>query len=337
MAMTLVVALASVGLTFISASHAPVWLTYACLILAGCARTFLWPSSASLVPNLVPRNIFPKAVTWSTGSFHLSAVAGPAAAGGLLALTHSAAVIYALNVLASLTCFLLVSQIRHDHPATPRQPMNLKSLLVGFDFVFHQRIILATITLDLFAVLLGGATALLPLFAKDILKVGPAGLGILEAALPAGAIVCSAVLAHQPPLQRAGRALLWSVIVFGLATIVFGCSRSFWLSVAMLFVCGVVDNISVIIRHTLVQVLTPDDKRGRVSAVNSLFIGTSNEFGGFRAGFMANWLGPVLGNSVATGAMLAVAGGGVGTILVVGVVAWIWPELRRFKKLDGSG
>jgi MFS family permease len=130
--------------------------------------------------------------------------------------------------------------------------------------------------------------------------------------------------------------LMWSVIAFGLATVVFGFSRWFWLSAGMLFVCGVVDNVSVIIRHTLVQVLTPDDKRGRVSAVNSLFIGTSNEFGGFRAGFMANLLGPVLGNTVAIGAMLAVAGGGVGTILAVGAVAWIWPELRRFKRLDGS-
>jgi len=334
--MTLVVALASVGLTVTSALHAPLLLTYACLIVSGCARTFLWPASASLVPNLVPRAIFPKAVTWSTGSFHLSAVAGPAAAGGLLALTHSAAVIYALNVVAAVTCFVLVGLIRYDQPRIVRQAMNLRNLLVGFNFVFHQRIILATITLDLFAVLLGGATALLPLFAKDILHVGPAGLGILEAALPAGAILCSAVLAHRPPLERAGRALLWSVIAFGVATVVFGCSRSFWLSVAMLFVCGVVDNVSVIVRHTLVQILTPDDKRGRVSAVNSLFIGTSNEFGGFRAGAMAHVLGPMLGNPLALGAMLAVAGGGVGTILAVGVVAWVWPELRRFGRLDGS-
>jgi len=337
MRMTLVVALASAALTCLSAFHAPLFWTYACLVVSGCARTFLWPASASLVPNLVPRAIFPRAVTWSTGSFHLSAVAGPAAAGGLLALTHNAAVIYALNVLAALTCFVMVSLIRHEQPPLQRQPMSVRGLLEGFNFVFHQRLILATITLDLFAVLLGGATALLPLFAKDILGVGPGGLGLLEAALPLGAIICSAIIAHRAPMERAGRALLWSVIAFGVATMVFGLSRSFGLSLAMLFVCGVVDNVSVIIRHTLVQVLTPDEKRGRVSAVNSLFIGTSNEFGGFRAGFMANLLGPVIGNSVATGAMLAVAGGGAGTILAVLVVAWIWPELRRFKRLDGSG
>ncbi|MFN3410097.1 MAG: MFS transporter [Limisphaerales bacterium] len=337
MLMTLVVALASVALTCLSALHAPLFWTYACLVVSGCARTFLWPASASLVPNLVPRAIFPKAVAWSTGSFHLSAVAGPAAAGGLLALTHHAAVIYALNVLAALTCFVMVSLIRYEPPPLTRQPLNLRSLFEGFNFVFHQRIILATITLDLFAVLLGGATALLPLFAKDILGVGPGGLGLLEAALPLGAILCSAVIAHRAPMERAGRALMWSVIAFGVATMVFGLSRSFGLSLAMLFACGVVDNVSVIIRHTLVQVLTPDEKRGRVSAVNSLFIGTSNEFGGFRAGFMANLLGPVIGNSVATGAMLAVTLGGAGTILAVLVVAWIWPELRRFKRLDGTG
>jgi MFS family permease len=334
MCMTILVALSSLGLTLISAYHAPVAWIYVCLFAAGCARTFLWPASASLVPNLVPRAIFPRAVTWSTGSFHLSAVAGPAAAGALLALTHKAALVYALNAVAALTCFVLISLIRHEQPPIKRQPFNLKNLLVGFDFVFHNRIILGTITLDLFAVLLGGATSLLPLFAKSILGVGPSGLGLLEAALPAGSITCTAVLAHRPPLQRAGRALIWAVVSFGVATIGFGLSRSFWLSFAMLFLCGAVDNISVIVRHTLVQILTPDEKRGRVSAVNSLFIGTSNELGGFESGAVAHLLGPAIGNTIAMGAMLCVVAGGIGTIVVVGTVALIWPEIRRYGRLE---
>lgn len=334
MAMTLVVGVGSFGLMLISILHAPVFWIYVCLFVTGCARTFLWPASASLVPSLVPRSIFSRAVTWATGSFHLSAVAGPAAAGALLAWKHNAALVYGFNVIAALTCFALVGLIRYQQPAIQRQAMNLKNLLVGFNFVFHNRIILGTITLDLFAVLLGGATALLPVFAKDILHVGPAGLGMLEAALPAGAISCSLFLAHRPPLERAGRALMWAVIVFGLATIAFGCSRWFWFSMAMLFVCGAADNISVIVRHTLVQILTPDEKRGRVSAVNSLFIGTSNELGGFESGSVAHLLGPALGNTIAMGAMFSVVVGGAGTIAVVAAVAWIWPEVRRFGRLD---
>jgi MFS family permease len=336
MTMTLLSAASSLGLTLISAYKAPVIWIYLCLFVAGCARTFLWPASASLVPNLVPRAIFPRAVTWSTGSFHLSAVVGPAAAGALLALTHKAAVVYALNVAAALTCFALVSLIRYEQPPIQRQPFTLRNLLVGFRFVFHNRIILGTITLDLFAVLLGGATALLPLFAKDILHCGPSGLGLLEAALPAGAITCTAILAHRPPLERAGRALTWAVVAFGVATIGFGLSRWFWVSFAMLYLCGAVDNISVIVRHTLVQILTPDEKRGRVSAVNSLFIGTSNELGGFESGALAHLLGPAFGNTIAMGATLSVVFGGVGTILVVAVVAALWPEIRRYGRLDQS-
>ena len=158
---------------------------------------------------------------------------------------------------------------------------------MGFKFVFASPIILGTITLDLFAVLLGGATALLPVYAKDILKVGPTGLGFLQAALPMGSLLCALILAHRPPLQKAGRAMLLAVAGFGLATIAFGFSRWFWLSFLMLFACGAMDNISVVVRHTLVQLLTPDEKRGRVSAVNSLFIGTSNELGGFESGLVA--------------------------------------------------
>jgi MFS family permease len=178
--------------------------------------------------------------------------------------------------------------------------------------------------LDLFAVLLGGATALLPVYAKDIIKVGPTGLGFLQAALPMGSLLCALILAHRAPLQKAGRAMLLAVAWFGLATIAFGLSRWFWFSFLMLFICGAVDNISVVVRHTLVQLLTPDDKRGRVSAVNSLFIGTSNELGGFESGLVAALLGPVF----------SVVSGGIGTLLVVLAVAAIWPEIRKYGRLD---
>jgi MFS family permease len=327
MAMTLLVAASSLGLTLVSAFQAHTIWIYICLFIAGSARTFLWPASASFLPQLVPRNIFPRAVTWSTGSFHLSSVAGPAAGGALIALTHSAATVYALNAAAGLICFVLIGFVRWHHMVAVREKMTLVNLSVGFKFVFASRMILATITLDLFAVLLGGATSLLPVYAKDILGVGPTGLGLLQAALPVGSLFTAVVLAHRPPLEHAGRTLLWAVAWFGAATIVFGYSRSFILSLFMLFFCGATDNISVVVRHTLVQLLTPDQKRGRVSAVNSLFIGTSNELGGFESGFVAHWFGPVF----------SVVSGGIGTILVVIAVALIWPEVLRFGRLDGGG
>ncbi len=334
LAMIGVIALASLGLTAISAFDAPVGWIYACLFLSGAARTFLWPASAAFLPYLVPRSLFSRAVTWNTGVFHLSSVAGPAAGGALIALTHSAVPVYAFNTAAALFCFAMVALIRARHVVGRREPMSLANLLAGFRFVLRNRIIFGTITLDMFAVLLGGATALLPVYARDILQAGPGGLGLLQAAMPAGAVLCALILAHRPPMERAGRALLLAVTVFGLATIAFGLSKWFWLSFAMLFLCGAVDNVSVVIRHTLVQLLSPDEKRGRVSAVNSLFIGTSNELGGFESGLVAHLFGPAMGNSIVTGAMISVVSGGVGTILVVLAVALIWPEIRRYGRLD---
>jgi MFS family permease len=313
-----------VGLTLVSFLQAPVAWTYACLFLAGTARTFLWPASSAFLPQLVSRNLFARAVTWNTGSFHLSSVAGPAAGGALIALTHQAGTVYAINAVALLVCFFLISLVRCQQLVLAREEMSFASLAAGFRFVFASRIILATITLDLFAVLLGGATALLPVFAKDILHVGPTGLGFLQAALPVGSLLSALVLAHRPPLEKAGRALLWAVAAFGVATVAFGLSRSFWVSLLALAVCGATDNVSVVVRHTLVQLLTPDEKRGRVSAVNSLFIGTSNDLGGFESGTVAYWFGPII----------SVVAGGVGTILVVMIVALIWPEIRRYGRLD---
>ena len=188
----------------------------------------------------------------------------------------------------------------------------------------------------MFAVLLGGATALLPVYAKDILFVGPTGLGFLQAALPLGAVACSFYLTHRPPLQKAGRSMLWAVAAFGVATIGFGLSQWFWFSFLMLFTCGAVDNVSVVVRHTLVQLLTPDEKRGRVSAVNNLFIGTSNEMGEFESGLVAYLCGPAIGLTKVTGTVISVVSGGVGTIFVVLAVALIWPEIRKYGRLDGS-
>jgi MFS family permease len=323
--MNLVVAAASVGLALISALRADVFWVYFCLFAAGTARTFLWPASAAFLPHLVSRQDFPRVVTWSSGTFQLSSVAGPAVAGALIALTHHAAPVYAVNAAAALTCLTLVSFIRRRHTVAAKQRITLENLVVGFKFVFASPIILGTITLDMFAVLLGGATSLLPIYAKDILKAGPTGLGFLQAALPLGSLLCVLILAHRRPLQKAGRAMLLAVAAFGLATIAFGYSHWFWLSFLMLFACGAVDNISVVVRHTLVQMLTPDEKRGRVSAVNSLFIGTSNELGGFESGVVAYWFGPVV----------SVVSGGIGTILVVLAVALIWPQIRKYGRLDG--
>jgi MFS family permease len=323
-------AASSIGLASISALHGPVSAIYACLFTTAVARTFLWPASSAFLTSLVPRTLFARAVTWNSGAFQLSSVAGPALGGALIAfmgrhVAHPVVVVYALNALAALTCFTLLCFIRKSHVVANPERMTFVSLATGFRFVFAQRLILGMITLDMFAVFLGGATALLPVYAKDILHAGPDGLGLLQAALPLGAVSCALFLAHRRPMQKAGRALLWAVTAFGVATIAFGFSKWFWLSFAMLIVCGMMDNISVVVRHTSVQLLTPDEKRGRVSAVNSLFIGTSNELGGFESGFVAYLLGPVF----------AVVSGGAGTILVVIAVAMMWPEIRHYGRLEG--
>lgn len=332
--MTLIVAGANLALAGISAARAPVLLIYLCLIVTGTARTFLWAASASFLPQLVERKDFSRAVTWSSTTFQIGSITGPAAAGVLLHFTHHAAWIYAINALAAVICSALISRVRQHHVEVAAEKTSLKTLLTGFSFVFQNRIILGIISLDMFAVLLGGATALLPVYAKEILHVGPYGLGLLQAALPIGAIACAFTLAHRPPLQKAGRSLLWAVATFGCATIAFGLSRWFWLSFAMLMVCGLADNVSVVVRHTLVQLLTPNEKRGRVSAVNNLFIGTSNELGEFESGTVAQWFGPAMGNTIATGALISVVSGGVGTVLVVLAVAWLWPEIRKYGRLD---
>jgi MFS family permease len=352
---TLVLAAVSVGLTLASVFLLNVIWIYIFLFILGAARTFLWPASAAFVTSLVPRNQFARAVTFNSGAFQFSSVIGPVAFGIAVAFTphaeqnNTAWSVYALNALASLACFALILPIKHIHKVKPAEPVSAKSLAEGFRFVYQNKIILGVITLDLFAVLLGGAVTILPMFADDIFHAGPSGLGWLRNAMAIGAVICAFIIAHRPPLQKAGKTMLLSVAIFGVATILFGVANKncfgnwlalpnsfwFWFSFVMLVLAGAVDNISVIVRQTLVQILTPDEKRGRVSAVNSLFIGTSNELGGFRSGIVA-WLfttPTVLGNAAATGAIVSTVTGGIGTILVVLAVAWIWPEIRKYGKL----
>ena len=333
--MTLIVAVSSLGLTFISWKQMAVFWMYVCLFVSASARTFLTAASASFLPSLVDRKDLSRAVNWNATTFQLSSIIGPTLAGGLIAIAgHRAFPIYGINVCASLIFAVMMTQIHTHHVVAAREKMTFKTLLTGFNFVFANEIILGIITLDMFAVLLGGSTALLPVYAASILKVGPTGLGFLQSALPTGALICTFILAHRPPIQKAGRSLLLAVAAFGVATIGFGLSRWFWVSFLMLFICGAVDNISVVVRHTLVQLLTPDEKRGRVSAVNNLFIGTSNEMGEFESGLVAYLLGPAIGNTVVAGTILSVVAGGFGTIAVVAGIALIFPHVRKYGRLD---
>ncbi len=301
-------------------------LIYLLLFVSGVARTFGWAARSSFFPSLVKRDAFSNAVTWNNSIFQVGSVVGPALSGILVAY-FSFALVYVIDAICALSFFALVlpipraARIAHEATQTAWQ-----SLMAGLRFVRSKQVILATITLDLFAVLLGGATALLPIFADQILRVGPVGLGWLRAMPAIGAFITAILVAYLPPMKHAGRALLWCVSGFGIATIVFGISTAFWLSLAMLFVLGAFDSVSVIIRGSIVQLVTPDHMRGRVSAVNNIFIGTSNEFGALESGLTAALVGPVV----------SVVAGGIGTIMVVAISALVWPEMRKIGRLDRS-
>jgi len=298
-------------------------LLYLVMLVSASVRTFGWAARSSFFPTLVPRETFANAVTWNSSIFQISCVLGPAV-GGFLIVRLGFPFIYALDASCALIFFLLVLPIRKIRESRRVVGSAWHSLAMGIRFVLGKKIILATITLDLFAVLLGGATALLPIFADQILDCGPIGLGWLRAAPAIGAFVMAVAIAYLPPMRHAGRMLLWCVTGFGAATIVFGASRWFWLSLLMLFLTGVFDSVSVVVRQTLVQLLTPDEMRGRVSAVNNIFIGTSNEFGAVESGLTAAVFGPVV----------SVVAGGIGTILVVIGVALKWPQTRKIGALD---
>ena len=320
-------AVASTGLALLSLWRGPIPLVYLCLLLAGTSRAFNAPARWALVPQVVPLEVLSNAVTWNSSGWQIASVAGPALGGLLIGMTSRAAPAYVGTALCCIGCAVLVLSVKLRTPAHPVQAATTRSLLAGIHFVWSKKLILAAITLDLFAVLLGGATALLPIYASDILQVGPTGLGWLRAAPSLGALLMAVTLAHRSPFRRAGRALLLAVTGFGVATIVFGLSRNFALSFTMLALTGALDNISIVVRGTLVQTLTPDEMRGRVSAVNAIFIGSSNELGAFESGITAQLFGPVI----------SVVGGGIGTILVVLLAMLKWPEIYRLGSLYRLG
>ena len=326
---------ANVGLTAITSffeRHNPMFhfddpsvpLIYLLLFIGASARTFSWTARSSFFPTLVSRDAFANAVTWNNTVFQIGSVAGPALSGLLVAYIGFPFV-YLLDALFACAFFLLVLPIRRSKQVPDRSGASTwKSLIAGVRFVFQRKVILATITLDLFAVLLGGATALMPIFADQILHCGPVGLGWMRAAPAIGAFATALFVAHARPMRQAGKTLLWCVTGFGLATILFGLSKIFWLSLVLLLLVGAFDSVSVIIRGSIVQLITPDEMRGRVSSVNNIFIGTSNEFGALESGLTAALFGPVI----------SVVAGGIGTILVVLGVAFRWPATRRIGALD---
>ena len=313
----------SLVLAAISFTVGPIPLIYLTLFVIGVALSFHRPAVAALLPQLVPAEKFANAVTWNSVGWQLASVVGPALGGLIIAWRHHAGIVYIIDAALMLVFVICLTQIRGQQVVRVRKAVTMQSLLGGVRFVWHTKVILAAITLDLFAVLFGGATTLLPVFAKDILHVGAEGFGWLRAAPSIGAVLVAVMLLGRAPMQRAGRSLLVAVAGFGLATIVFGLSRSFPLSLLMLVLAGGLDMISVVVRQTLVQLRTPDEMRGRVSAVNSVFIDTSNELGGFESGASAALLGPVV----------SVVGGGIVTVLVVSAVAIAWPELRSMRGL----
>src|SRR4051812_9130611 len=257
-------ALVAFGLAVNSVHGGSIYVLYACLFAYGTARAFIMPSRAAFLPGIVPLEIFGTAVSWNSSGFEISSMAGPAIGGLLIGFFQSPTLIYTINTIGQLTFVLLLGSIAYKHQQAPRQPLTLHSFSAGFRFVWKAKVVLSAMALDMFGVLLGGATAMMPIYAKDILNVGPRGLGWLMSAPSLGAFSMALLQAHRGPLRRAGRTLLFAVAGFGTVTIVFGISKTFWLSMVMLFILGSCDNISVVVRSTLVQILTPDAMRGRV-------------------------------------------------------------------------
>ena len=315
----------AVALALLLATHER-WLSREVILgvslLLGVARSFQMTAQQALTPLLVPSSLLSRAMALSSSGNQAAIIGGPAL-GGFLYGAAGASLVYAVCIALFVIGAGLVWSARYEHKPAPRAPVTLDTLLAGVRFIRAKPVVLGAISLDLFAVLLGGATALLPIYARDILHVGPEGLGVLRGAPAIGALLMSLVLARWTLRSRAGAMLFSCVAVFGLTTIAFGVSHWFWLSMAALFVNGAADMVSVVVRQTLVQLDTPDEMRGRVSAVNAIFIGASNQLGEFESGATAALLGPV-------GAVVL---GGVGTLVVVGLWMRWFPELRRRKSL----
>ena len=296
---------------------------YIVLVMIGIVRSFNGPASRSILPQLVPQEHFANAVAWNATIFQASTVLGPSFGGIIYAAFRGPSAVYVIAMVTAIGATLTTFRIKAEVKARPREPLNLKTLFAGLRFIRNNKLILGAISLDLFAVMLGGAVALLPVYAREILHTGPWGLGLLRTAPGAGAALMAILLAHWPLRGNSGPKLLWAVAGFGVFTIIFGLSRSLTVSLIALVLLGASDMISVIIRATLTLLATPDEMRGRVTAVDMIFIGTSNEFGQFESGLTAQWFGTVP----------AVVLGGVGTLLVVTLWAWWFPDLRRAGEL----
>ena len=297
-------------------------LLFAAVFMIGCARAFEMPTAHALAPTLVPSPLIPRAVAAWTSANQMAVICGPALGGVIYVLSP---VVVGVICLAFFVCSItLINFVRSQRPAPPREPPTFAAVFAGFEYIRSRRRLLGVITLDLFVVILGGATALLPIYARDILAVGPIGLGLLRSAPAAGALITSIVLARYPVERHIGRKMFAVVGVFGLATIVFGLSTSFLLSLIALAALGASDAVSIVIRFSLVQIETPDEKRGRVSAINYLFVGSSNTLGEFESGLVAAWLG----------AVPSVVIGGFGSLLVAGVWMMLFPDLRRIDRFE---
>lgn len=301
---------------------------YAILALLGAIRAFSGPAGQALMPNLVSRTGLERAVALGSSTWQLAMIAGPSLGGAIYAATGKASVVYVTCAVLAFSAFLCVLGIGTvptvEGPVRPRAPTTWRTLLAGIEYVRTNKPILGSISLDLFAVLLGGAVALLPIFARDILQIGPWGLGILRSAPAIGAATVALMLAYSPLRRPAGLVMFGCVMLFGIATIVFGLSRNFAVSLTSLLVLGAADMFSVVVRSTLIQVRTPDEMRGRVSAVNMVFIGASNELGEFESGLTAAWWGPEA----------SVVIGGIGTCIVVVLWALMFPELRKVDRIS---
>jgi MFS family permease len=304
-----------------------VQLIYLVLLALGVVRCFNWPASRALLPQLVPIEYFSTAVAWNASTFQAATILGPSLGGLLYAEAGGPAVVYGTAAALSAIALLATLRIRSKSQDRPAEEMTLATVMAGFRYVWREKVVRASVSLDMFAVLLGGAVALLPIYASEILKTGPWGLGLLRTAPGVGAALMAILLARRPIRGRAGWIMLASVAGFGAFTIVFGLSRSLTLSLLALLLVGATDMVSVIIRATLVQLATPDEMRGRVNAVDMLFIGASNELGEFESGLTAHWFGTVP----------AVVLGGVGTLCVIALWTWLFPELREADQLHSAG
>ena len=293
------------------------------LVLLGVVRSFNGPVSRAMLPHLVPPEHFAGSVAWASSIFQAATILGPILGGLIYAFARGPVAVYVCAALAAGVAIALTLQLPAQEKERARPAANLSTVFEGFRYIWREKLILGAISLDLFAVLLGGAVALLPVYAREILNAGPWALGILRSAPGVGAGIMAIAIAHRPLKNRAGATMLWCVAGFGLCTVIFGVSRSFVISLLALFLVGATDMVSVIVRATLIQVKTPDEMRGRVNAVDMIFIGASNELGQFESGITAQWFG----------AVPAVILGGIGAIVATGLWAWMFPQLRRVNEL----